>query len=381
MSNPENNKKKILFVVNDPGFFLSHRSDLAIAAFNKGYEVHVATANNDAVDTIHDLGLIYHEIPFTRSGIDPLSELFLLYYLYRLYRKVRPDLVHHVTIKPVLYGSIVARMVSIPAVVNAISGFGYVFSASGVMPRLLRLPVKSLYKAALAHKRERVIVQNIHDYDVVKDSGWIDPDWIRLIRGSGVDLSAFKPANELPGDLKVVLASRMLWDKGVGVFIEAAHTLLKQAVIARFILVGGPDFGNPNSITEEQLMEWGKESGIEWWGFRDDMEQVFNQASIVCLPTYYGEGVPKVLIEAAASGKPVVTTEIPGCAEIIKHNVNGFLVPIKDAIALAKSIELLINDKELRLKMGLNGRRIAENEFSIESVIKQTMDIYEELLV
>jgi glycosyltransferase involved in cell wall biosynthesis len=324
---------------------------------------------------------MFHEIPFTRSGINPLSELSLLYKLYRLYRQIRPDLVHHVTIKPVLYGSIAARMASVPAVVNAISGLGYVFSAPGVMPGLLRLPVKALYKAALAHKESRVIVQNIHDYNVVLNSGWADRDRIRLIRGSGVDLSIFKPVSAPPDDMIVVLASRMLWDKGVGLFIEAARHLLQQNVSARFVLVGNPDFGNPNSVTEQQLLEWDDEPGIEWWGFRDHMERVFDKASIVCLPTYYGEGVPKVLIEAAASGKPVVATDIPGCAEIIKHDINGILVPTKDAEALSKALALLINNKELRLMMGLNGRRIAENEFSIESVIKQTMDIYQELLV
>jgi len=381
MTKVVNDKKKVLFVVNDPGFFLSHRSGLAKAASEKGYEVHVATAYNENVEKIHDLGLTYHEIPFTRSGINPFSELFLLYKLYRLYRQIRPDLVHHVTIKPVLYGSIAARMASVPAVVNAISGLGYVFSAPGMMPALLRLPVKALYKAALAHKESRVIVQNIHDYNVVLNSGWIDRDRIRLIRGSGVDLNSFKPTNQSPDDMILILASRMLWDKGVGVFVEAARDLLSKGVAARFVLVGDPDLGNPNSVTRQQLMEWAEEPGIEWWGYHDDMEQVLNQASIVCLPTYYGEGVPKVLIEAAASGKPVVATDIPGCAEIIKHDINGILVPAKDAEALAKALALLINDEELRLNMGLNGRRIAENEFSIESVIKQTMDIYQELLV
>lgn len=381
MMKAEKVRKKILYVVNAPEFFLSHRSALALAAFEKDYEVHVATAAGVDVARIRQLGFIHHTIPFTRSGVNPLSEVTVLSGLYKLYRKIRPDLVHHVTIKPVLYGSIAARMASVPAVVNAISGLGYVFSAPGMIPGLLRLPVKALYKAALAHKKSRVIVQNIHDYNVVLNSGWTDRDRIRLIRGSGVDLNSFKPTNESPDDMILILASRMLWDKGVGVFVEAARDLLSKGAAARFVLVGDPDLGNPNSVTRQQLIEWAEEPGIEWWGYRDDMEQVLNQASIVCLPTYYGEGVPKVLIEAAASGKPVVATDIPGCAEIIKHDINGILVPTKDAEALAKALALLINDKELRLKMGLNGRRIAENEFSIESVIKQTMDIYQELLV
>lgn len=381
MSKIDNDRKKILFVVNDPGFFLSHRSALAVAASDIGYEVHVATANEEAVDKILDLGFIYHEIPFTRSGINPLLESFLLISLYKLYRRIRPNLVHHVTIKPVLYGSIAARMASVPAVVNAISGLGYVFSASGVMPNLLRIPVKTLYQLALAHKRSMVIVQNAHDYNVVKNKGWINENQLRLIRGSGVDLNTFKPTSEPSGEMIVLMASRMLWDKGVGIFVEAARFLLKQGVVARFVLVGDPDSGNPNSVSRQQLLEWAEESGIEWWGYRDDMERVFNQAGIVCLPTYYGEGVPKVLIEAAASGKPVVATEIPGCAEIIKHNTNGFLVPAKDATALAKAIELLINDKALRLRMGINGRKIAVAEFSIEYVIKQTIAIYQELIV
>jgi glycosyltransferase involved in cell wall biosynthesis len=241
--------------------------------------------------------------------------------------------------------------------------------------------VNFLYRLAFAHKGTIVIVQNTHDYNVVVNTGWIDQDRIRLIRGSGVDLDTFKSTNQSPDDMIVVLASRMLWDKGVGFFVEAARHLLKQDVVARFVLVGDPDLGNPNSVSRQQLMEWADEPGIEWWGYRDDMEQVLNQASIVCLPTYYGEGVPRVLIEAAASGKPVVATDIPGCAEIIQHQTNGLLVPPRDFVALAKAIELLINDEELRLKMGANGRAIAEADFSIESVIKQTMDIYQELML
>jgi len=381
MMKAEKVRKKILYVVNTPEFFLSHRSALALAAFEKDYEVHVATAAGVDVARIRQLGFIHHTIPFTRSGVNPLSEVTVLSGLYKLYRKIRPDLVHHVTIKPVLYGSIAARMASVPAVVNAISGLGYVFSASGMMPSLLRIPVKTLYQLALAHKGTVVIVQNIHDYNVVQNAGWIDQDRIRLIRGSGVDLDTFKPTNESPNDMIVVFASRMLWDKGVGVFVKAARDLLGRGVDARFVLVGAPDLGNPNSVTRQQLVEWAGEPGIEWWGYRDDMDHVFNQASIVCLPTYYGEGVPKALIEAAATGKPVVATDIPGCAEIIQDQSNGLLVPPRDVAALAKAIELLINDEELRLKMGANGRAIAEADFSIESVINQTMDIYQELML
>lgn len=375
------NNKKILYVVNDPAFFLSHRSNLGIYASQQGFEVHVATANGEAVEKIQNLGFVYHEIPFRRSGINPIIEISLIFSLYKLYRTIRPDLLHHVTIKPVLYGSIAARMASLPAVVNAISGLGYVFSASGFVPTLLRFPVKSLYRLALGHGNYIVIVQNTHDFDVIKDSGWIDQGRLRLIRGSGVDLKKFKPSNKEPEDMIVVFASRMLWDKGVGIFVEAARDLIAQNVVARFVLVGEPDRGNPNTVSKEQLLGWSKIPGIEWWGFHDDMEQVLDQASIVCLPTYYGEGVPKVLIEAAASGKPIVATEIPGCAEIVKQDYNGFLVPIKDANTLAQKILLLINDRNLRSRMGTNGRALAEKEFSIESVVVHTMDIYHELLV
>jgi glycosyltransferase involved in cell wall biosynthesis len=375
-----NERKTIIFVVNDPAFFLSHRVVLATAAQNQGFDVHVATANGEAVEKILSLGFVHHELPFKRSGTNPFYEAYLLYALYRLYRKVQPSLVHHVTIKPVLYGSIASRLAYVPAVVNAISGFGYVFSSTGFKPFLLRLPVKILYKIALSHKNNIVIVQNSHDYEVVIRFNWVAQNRVRIIRGAGVDLNTFKPIAEPPGEIVVVLASRMLWDKGVGIFVDAARTLHEKGIEARFVLVGSPDTGNPKSVTEDQIRNWVNQSIIEWWGYRDDMAIIFNQSHIVTLPTYYGEGVPKVLIEAAASGRPIVATEIPGCREVVQHDYNGILVPIKNSNALAEALQRLIENPALRLEMGANGRRLAEKDFAVESVVDQTMNIYRELL-
>jgi glycosyltransferase involved in cell wall biosynthesis len=367
-------------VINDAAFFLSHRLPVADAARGADFEVHVATPPSPPVDRIRELGFTYHAIGLTRSGTHPLREVASLLQLIRLYRRIRPDIVHHATIKPVLYGGLAARLARVPASVSTITGLGHLFSGTTRSTRIVGGIARLVYRGALAHGRSKVIFQNPDDLSEFVHGGLVRAGQAVLIRGSGVDLDEFALRSEPAGEVLVVLAARMLWSKGIGEFVEAASLLQRQGVTARFALVGGTDLSNPSAIPEAQLKAWNETGAVEWWGFRSDMPDVLASSHIVCLPTTYGEGVPKVLIEAAASGRPVVTTDAPGCREIIVDGENGFLVGARDPGAVAAAVRRLIEDPGLRSRMGARGREIARKGFSVETVTRRTVDVYRTLL-
>lgn len=371
---------RILYIVNDANFFLSHRLPLALAAQGDGFDIHVATPLSDDVEKIRAAGFRFHPIPLTRRGARLGEELASVIALYRLYRKVKPDLVHLVTIKPVLYGGIAARLAGVPAVVSAVTGLGYVFIARGFKASLLRTAVKGAYRFALGHANGRVIFQNPDDRSSFLKARLVDSRQTVLIKGSGVDMTQFSPSPEPPGVPLVVFAARMLWDKGVGEFVDAARWLCGMGIKSRFALVGDTDSGNPAAVPKSQLESWQQSGVVEWWGQYTNMPMVFAQSHIVALPSAYGEGVPKVLIEAAASGRPIVTTDTPGCREIVQHGENGLLVPVRDVAALTEALRRLLEDAELRRRMGAKGREIAVAEFSVERVVSETLDVYRELL-
>lgn len=370
---------KLLFVVNDAAYFLSHRLPVAQAAQEVGFDIHVAAPEGPTTSAIVDEGFTYHPVPLTRKGVNPWQELGSIVALVRLYRKLQPDIVHHVTIKPVLYGGIAARLAQVPAVVNAVTGLGYVFIARGFKASLLRSAVKLGYKVALGHRNQRVIFQNPDDSALFLDAGIVAVRDTVLIKGSGVDTSIFTPLPEVRGMPFVVLASRMLWDKGVGEFVEAARMLRAKGVHARFALVGDTDPGNPAAVPVTQLETWKKTGNVEWYGKRDDMLAIFSKAHVVCLPSYR-EGLPRVLIEAAACGRVIVATDTPGCREIVRHRENGLLVPVRNSKALADALQKLIDDPELRARMGARGREIAVAEFAQDRVVTETLAVYQELL-
>lgn len=371
---------RLLYVVNDAAFFVSHRLRLALAAAKAGYEVHVATPDAPAVEEIRKAGLVFHPVVFSRRGTNPLEDLDSLRSLYRLYRSLHPDLVHHVTIKPVLYGGIAARLARVPAIVSAISGLGHVFVAKGIKAAVLRFLVRQAYKFALGHPNAKVIFQNPNDRKVLTSGGLVPSESGVLIKGAGVDLREFVPSPEVRGIPVVLFASRMLWTKGAREFVDAARRLQGNRVHARFVLVGEPDEGNPMAIPTDELRAWVQGGAVEWLGRRNDMPTVFAQSHVVCLPTSYGEGVPKVLIEAAACGRPIVATDVPGCREIVRDGENGILVPPRDADALSAAMKRLIEDSQLRRRMGERGRRIAEQGFGLEQVIAETLLVYQHLL-
>jgi glycosyltransferase involved in cell wall biosynthesis len=371
---------RLLFVVNHAGFFISHRLKLALAARDAGYDVHVATPRSKHVPQLQGTGITWHELRLSRSGMNPLAEWRSFRRLCELYRSLRPDLVHHVTSKPVLYGTIAARITGTPAVVNAISGMGHAYAGGGLIARWLRAGVLAGYRFALRHPRMRLIVQNRDHRRLFASLRWIRAADVVVVPGSGVDLRRFVPRpTQRGGTVRIVLASRLIYTKGVGEFVAAARLLKQRGLDVQCVLVGEPDPDNPASIPATVLQRWHSEGVIDYTGRQEEMPLVFADTDIVCLPTYYGEGIPKVLVEAAACGLPIVTTDWPGCREVVAHGDNGLLVPIRNPEALAAALETLARDAGLRQEMGRRGRARIEGEYSLDSVICRTLVLYREL--
>ena len=373
-------RPSLLFVVNIPRFFVSHRLDLALAAREAGFQAAVASSADDAesLARIKAAGLPFHPLPFSQHGANPLRELRTLLALRKLYARLRPDLLHHVSIKPVIYGGIAARMAGCGAVVNAMSGLGYVFVGGGVKARILRGLLQPAMRIALAPPRSRIIFQNPDDQRLFVQRGLVDAARTLVIRGSGVDETVFCPAPEPESDLPIVLfAGRLLWQKGIGEFVEAARRLRGRA---RFRVVGYGESTNPSNVSAAQLQSWQDQGLIEWLGKRDDMPAQYAQSRIVCLPTTYGEGVPKTLIEAAACARACVATDAPGCREIVQDGLNGILTPPGDIDALAGAIGSLLDDADACRRMGAAGRKIALAGFTLRQVNQATIALYREVL-
>lgn len=369
----------LIYVVNAPDFFLSHRLDLAKAARDAGYDVHVATPSGPGVDRIRDCDFVFHEIPLSRKGKAPHREIRTVLSLYSLYKRIRPDLVHHVTIKPVIYGSIAARFASVPAIVNAITGTGHIFTDDRLGSRLLKYCLFPAYKFGFGHPNCQLIFQNSDNAELFVASKLVDSKGYSIIQGSGVDMSVFFPVPRSRPEPIVILAGRMLWSKGIGEFVDAARQVNKKQKMARFVLVGDTDRGNPAAIDIRQLEKWNQSGEVEWWGRRDDMPEILAKSSIICLPSY-GEGVPKVLIEAAACGRPIIATDVPGCRDIVREGVNGLLVKPGDVPSLVAAIRELLADPARGRDFGKNGRDIAVSDFALEIVIGKTLALYREIL-
>ena len=371
---------KILFLVTEDWYFWSHRLPLARAARDEGFEVIVATRVQDYGEKILQEGFRLIPIKLRRLNRNPLRDVISILELIKIYRTEQPDLVHQVALKAALYGTLAARVVRIPAVVNAFAGMGYTFSSSQTRARVLKPLIRTAFRLIMKVRHGRVIIQNPDDYELLLKANILRQENACLIKGSGVDPERFVINPELPGEPLIILASRMLWDKGIGEFVEAARKLSEAGTKARFVLLGKVDSDNPASVPLGTLREWHEEGTVEWWGYKENMPAIFSRAHIVCLPSFYGEGVPKVLIEAASCGRAIVTTDTPGCREIVRDGENGLLVPPRDARALAGAIQRLIADPSLRKKMGERGREIVMREFSLDKVISETMGLYKELL-
>lgn len=371
--------RRLMFVVNVDWFFLSHRLPIALAALGEGYEVHVACGDTGRCAEIESHGMAVHRLGLARGKAGLFSSLSSFLQIAGLFRRLKPDIVHLVTIKPVLFGGLAARISGIHSVVAAISGLGFVFVGDGFAARLRRRLVGRVYRLALGKDNVKVVFQNPYDRDTLGRLAGIPDSKVEMIRGSGANLGLYRSGPIPEGAPVVMLAARLLWDKGVKEFVQAAEILRAEGQAARFCLVGDIDPDNPASLTGRDIDDLQKRGIVELWGYRDDMHEVLPQATIVTLPSYYGEGLPKVLIEAAACGRPIVTTDHPGCRNAIEPGVSGLLVPARDGPALAAAIGALIADPRRCAVMGGAGRLLAEREFDVEQVVRKHLDIYRAL--
>ncbi|WP_372746958.1 glycosyltransferase family 4 protein [Lutibacter sp.] len=371
------NKKTVLIVVNVDWFFISHRLCIATQAIQEGWSVVVIGKDTGRAHEIEAEGIQFVNISFTRSGVNPLIEVQTIFKLLKLYRAIKPDLVHHITFKPIIYGSLITKFIKVKGVVNAISGLGYNFSTNE--NKFISGVVRNLMKVAFHHKNMAIIFQNKEDFRDLKSSKIIsDTHKLFFIKGSGVNLGGFQCKSDIKNDkINILFPSRMIWEKGVKELIEAANLLYsKYQDKIIFKLYGIIDYDSKSCVPESYLLENTIKNYIEWYGYEKNISAVFNMADIVVFPSYYREGMPKTLLEACAAGKPIITTDSIGCKECVEEGYNGYKVPVKSGVALANAIEKLINAPEEMVRMGKNSRAKAEKEFDQKEVVLKHMEIY-----
>lgn len=373
-------KGHILFVVNVDWFFLSHRLPLALSALEKGYQVSLVSKDTGRKTEIEGYGIRFFDIDFGRSGMNPIKELQLVFALRRRYVKLKPNLIHHVTIKPNIYGNLAARFSGFqPVCVNAISGLGYNF-IEGRTSFLQKILV-GLMKFAYGYRKANFIFQNPDDLAFYKRLGLVNASNYIIIKGAGVDDRAFPYIPPSAKSLvEIVLPARMLFDKGIGEFHQAALELQSDfSGKVKFLLAGDVDPANPASALADDLRKMEIPGYFEWIGFQKDIRSVFASSDIVCLPSYR-EGMPKSLIEAMAVGRPIVTTDVPGCRECVDEGQNGLLVPVQNANQLASALRKLLENEPLRLEMGRASREKMLREMTLDKVLEQTFGFYNQLL-
>lgn len=371
-------RKKFFIVINDDGFFLSHFLAIGQRALKNNYAVSVFAIDSGRRKEIESLGFDFIPLPTSRDSLNPFKEFKVLLLLFKCYRKYKPDIIQHFTIKPVLYGSLVTKVLKLNCVVNYFTGMGYLFSNANKYNKLTHQIMLKLFKFIFSKPDLLFIFENKDDLNLVSSAATIKKEQCFIVNGAGVDLGSYVFSSEQKiAKLRVLLPARMLWDKGVAEFVQAAQILYtKYNKTVEFILAGKVDLGNKACISETQLKKWNQQGFVKWIGFQNNMVQTLKESHIIVLPSYR-EGLPKALIEACAVGRPIVTTDVPGCRETVENGLNGFLVPVKTVEPLARAIEKLILDEQLRVQMGLAGRRIAEQKFALNKVVTQVFDIYE----
>lgn len=379
--------RRLLYVVNESFFFYSHRMPIARAARDVGFDVHVAApddhvwaARDFSVRALTDEGFTFHAIPLNRRSLNPFRDLWTILAMWRLYRRLRPDLLHHLTIKPVLYGGILGRFLPVKGIVNAVTGLGHLFTAREPHLRLLSWLILGLYRASMGSAKCQVVIQNEDDGRQLCRAGAVEQSRLNLIRGSGVDIQAYPETPECDEEPLVIMPARLIWAKGVAEFVAAAKALRAEGIRARFAILGDAKANYAGAVPRAELEAWNESGDVEWWGRREDMPEVFQRCHVVCLPTKYGEGVPKVLIEAAASGRATVSSDVPGCRDIVRHDVNGLLVPPGDVAALTAALRTLLTDPAYRRRLAGAGRAIVENEFTERHVVDATLSLYRDML-
>ena len=372
--------RTLLFLANDASSFVSHRLPIAKAAITQGYCVHVAApSDHDAATIICKAGADFHPIPLDRGSRNPFVEMHTVLFLWSLFGRLKPSVIHCIGMKSVLYGGMMARIRRVPSAVYAITGLGFMFLHDDISIRLARFLISVLYAFALRHKNARVIFQNSDDRRLFELNQLIGRTPVDMICGCGVDMTIFQPRSDrklFDSDQPVVMfPARLIRDKGLDEFIDAAEVLRPDFPTVRFVLVGRTDLINPTSVTQSELQNWVDSGIVEWWGFSNDMATTLRQADMVVLPSYR-EGLPRSLIEAAATALPVVTTDVPGCRDVVRHGETGLLVPAYDGMATATAIRQLLNAPNQARAMGAIGREMAEAEFSVKTFVELSLASY-----
>lgn len=373
---------KVLLFANTDWYLYNFRLSLARSLIERNVEVVAMCPPGEYATLLEGAGCRVIPLPMSRRSINPFKEAAVLWRVARHYRRERPDVVHHFTIKCVVYGSIAARLTRLESVINAVTGLGHVFTSRKVTVRMLRPVVGGLLWFSMRDERTRVIVQNPDDRDALVRARMVKRECARLILGSGADIYRFAPSgrNGSSQTLRVLLATRLLWGKGVGAFVEAARVLRRESPGITFLLAGRTDSGNPDSVPQATVDEWSREGLVQVLGHVQDMAVLLRTIDIAVLPTTYGEGVPKTLIEAASAGIPLVATDVPGCREIVSHGNNGLLIPLNNPNALADAIRELSQDAALRKRMGEAGRAKVLAEFDERLVVERTIEVYREFV-
>jgi glycosyltransferase involved in cell wall biosynthesis len=375
---------KVLMVAHWDWVLYNFRLPLARALREKGFEVIFVCPYGEYVPKLKEEGFRWIHWAIVRRSLNPVRELIAILHLASIYQREQPQIVHHFTIKPNFYGSIAALLARRDKVINTFTGLGFLFSEHPLAIGL-RSSVLPLAKLAFRASKGWSVFQNRQDLETCLRLRLVLPERVVVIDGSGVDTRKFHSSYDSPPDnhkhpTVVLMAARLLWDKGVREFVEAARVLKARGLQVEFWLAGKPDNGNPMCVPEEFLKEWREEGLINWLGHRDDMPNLLQQVDIAVLPSYYHEGVPRFLLEAAACGLPLVATDIEGCRVVVRDGVNGFLVPVKDPYALADAIETLIKKPELRRQMGIASRKIVEAEFDERIILNKWLALYDRVL-
>ena len=372
---------KVMLFANTEWYLFNFRQSLARALREAGHEVVLVSPPGPYGEKLAEMGYRWEPAPMVRRSLNPLREYALVKWLRRLIERERVDLVHGFTIKCAVYGSIAARLAHAPARVNAVAGMGYVFTSNAPRALILRPVIRRLFRYALDGEGARLILQNPDDVDMFARARLVKPDLVRLIPGSGVDCRRFSPIDgERSSDrFRIVLPARLLWDKGLAEYVEASRLLRARGIPVDFLLAGEPDPGNPAAVPDRVVRGWVDEGLVQWLGHVKDMPALFHSVDAVVLPSYR-EGLPKGLIEAAACALPLVTTDVPGCREVVTNNEDGLLVPVKNAEALADAIARLQADPALCRRLGTAARKKALSQFEERSVVERTLGVYRELL-
>ena len=366
----------VLLSANTSWYLYNFRLPLLKELVSRGCKVHALAPYDSYAEKLEEIGIEHIPINITRSGLNPFADMALFSQFLSIYRRYKPDIVQHFTVKPVIYGTLAAHICNIPHIINMVPGMGYVFTGTSIKKFWVQRVVRLLYKATMNFSHH-VFFQNHDDRDYFLKYNLVDATRTSIVSGTGVDTTKFRPIKKKKRrGITFIMAARMLWDKGVGEYVKAARIVKQKYPNSRFWMLGPVDMENPKGIKIEQLQRWNSEGVVQYFGMTDSIKNYLCDADVIVLPSYYREGIPLSLLEGAAMGMPIITTDSPGCREVVERKKNGFLVPIKDPIALANAMEKLAGNPALVSKMGKESRNLVKRKFDSKIVVKEILHYY-----